>query len=105
MTKPQGYLQRIIVQGPAQQGFSVDVKFWETEELLKEAIQEAREKIGAIWQDGKIIVPTEKGPRAIMTVADLFSMLGIKNIIATATTGEVHGAVVLAGRAPVIIQP
>ncbi len=101
----KSYLLKLIVQGPAGQGFSNDVKFWETDELLKEAIAEMKDKIGGIWQDGKIIVPTEKGPRAIMSVADFLAMIGVKNIIATATTGEVHGAVVLSGRPPLIIQP
>lgn len=101
----KAFLMKVIVQGPAGQGFSNDVKFFDSEEAVKEAIEEQKDTLSGIVNGGKIMLPTEKGPRVIMSVRDLFSLLGIQNAAVTFSSGDMHASgKIVAGR-PSILLP
>lgn len=95
---------QVVVKGPAQTGFMRVIRFFDNEAAVKKACQEQSADLAAIAQ-GKIVVQTDKGPRAALTVMDLFALLGINNVAVTFCSGELEGAVVLAGRAPLITAP
>lgn len=93
-----------VVSGQ-HQGFSTVVKHFETEALAKNASNELSTLLKQLVESGKIVVADDKGrPRVVCGVGELLLRLGITQVGTALSSGEVHGAVVLAPPSGIILS-
>jgi hypothetical protein len=108
MTEPtagsQVFAYQLVVHGPGGQAWTFTKQFFTDKEAATEAGKVDVETVIAMLQGGKIVLQTPQGPRAAMTVAELFALLGIVNVSTAGVMGELHGRV-LVGAKPGILMP
>lgn len=83
-----------IVKSHLGGGYAHPVKAFDDGKVAEDACRQSAEMFAAV-SEGKIIVVTPQGPRAVMTVKQLLIELGVATISHSILPQEVHGAILL----------
>jgi len=84
-------------------GFASPVKLFESEALAKQALEEHGGQVRSVIETGKIIMMTEQGPKAVMSVAQFLSIIGVGSVAHTILGGEVSGSVLVVPPSAIIV--
>lgn len=101
----KAYTLSTVIQGHegSGMGFRHQIKHFDDEDVAKQAMREHVASIRALVEQAKIVMPTDRGPQVVTSLSEFLGRIGIGNVGHSLTSGEVHGAVVLAPTPSIVL--